>query len=47
MGRWRIIMRAFLVACAAAIVIAVCGAVVLNSVNKTAEQAFSTQGARV
>ena len=40
-------MRAFLAACAAALVIAVCGAVVLNAVNKSAEQAYSTQGARV
>jgi hypothetical protein len=40
-------MRAFLAACAAALVIAVCGAVVLNSVNETAEKAYSTTGARV
>jgi|RhiMetStandDraft_4_1073278.scaffolds.fasta_scaffold5468779_1 hypothetical protein len=40
-------MRAFATACAAALIIAVCGAVVLNSVNKTAEQAYSTIGARV
>ena len=40
-------MRAFLAACAAALVIAVCGAVVLNAVNKPSETAYSTQGARI
>ena len=40
-------MREFLAACAAAIVIAVCGAVVLNAVNRPAESAFTTQGARI
>ena len=40
-------MRAFLAACCAALVIAVCGAVVLNAVNKPAESAFATTGARI
>ena len=40
-------MRAFLAACAAALVIAVCGAVVLNSVNRPVEAAFSTSSVRI
>jgi hypothetical protein len=40
-------MRAFLAACAAALVIAVCGAVVLNSVNQPVSTAFTTSGARI
>ena len=40
-------MRAFLAACAAALIIAVCGAVVLNSVNKPVSSAYATQGARI
>ena len=40
-------MRVFAAACVAALIIAICGAVVLNSVNKTVDQAYSTQGARV
>ncbi len=40
-------MRVFLTACAAALVIAVSGAVVLNSVNKPVEAAFSTSGVRI
>jgi hypothetical protein len=40
-------MRAFIAACAAALIIAVCGAVILNNVNQSAEVAFSTTGARV
>jgi len=40
-------MRAFIAACAAALIIAVCGAVILNNMNKSAEVAFSTSGARV
>lgn len=35
-------MKTFLIACAAAIVIAVIGGVVLNSVPDSAEQAFSS-----
>lgn len=40
-------MRVFLTACAAALVIAVCGAFVLNSVNKPVESAFSTNAVRI
>jgi hypothetical protein len=40
-------MRAFIAACAAALIIAVCGAVILNNVNESAEVAYSTQGARI
>lgn len=40
-------MRAFLAACAAALVIAVCSAVLLNAVNKPVDQAYSTQGVRI
>jgi hypothetical protein len=40
-------MRAFLAACGAALVIAVCGAVWLNAVNVPAERAYSTQGVRI
>ncbi len=39
-------MRAFIAACCAALIIAVCGAVILNKVNESAEVAYSTQGAR-
>jgi len=35
-------MKAFIIACAAAIVIAVLGSVVLNSVPGSAEEAFSS-----
>lgn len=40
-------MRAFVAACAAAIVIAVCGAFILNTFNESVDQAFSTQGVRI
>jgi hypothetical protein len=40
-------MRAFIAACCAAVIIAACGAVLLNAVNKPAEQAYATQGARI
>jgi hypothetical protein len=40
-------MRSFIVACIAAIVIAVIGAVVLNQVQETAAVAFTTQGAKL
>jgi hypothetical protein len=40
-------MKAFLAACAALVLIAVCAAVVLDSVNKSADQAFITTGARI
>jgi hypothetical protein len=39
-------MRAFLVACVIAIVVAAVGAVVLNYVQKPVEQAFATTGVR-
>jgi hypothetical protein len=40
-------MKTFLIACLAAIVIAVIGGVVLNSVNESADKAFSTTGVRL
>ena len=40
-------MKSFVIACVAALVIAVGGALVLNHFQKTAEVAFSTTGARV
>ena len=40
-------MRAFFAACAAALIIAVCGAVVLNSVNRPVESAYATSGVRI
>ncbi|HZT28158.1 MAG TPA: hypothetical protein VFA57_20925 [Pseudolabrys sp.] len=40
-------MKSFIIACAAAIVIAVIAGVVLNSIQEPAAQAFSTPYARV
>jgi hypothetical protein len=40
-------MRAFLAACAAAIVLAVCGVLALGAVQKSSGTAFSTEGARI
>jgi hypothetical protein len=40
-------MRAFLAACAVALVIAICGAVVLNQINKPVETAYSTTSVRI
>jgi hypothetical protein len=40
-------MRSFIVACVAAIVIAVIGAVVLDIYQKPADVAYSTTGARI
>jgi hypothetical protein len=40
-------MRAFLVACAVAIVVAAVGAVVLNHVQEPVQQAFATTGVRL
>ena len=40
-------MRSFFAAIAAAIVLAVIGAVVLNAVQKPAEVAYTTTGARI
>ena len=40
-------MRAFILACVAAVVIAAIGAVVLNSIQEPASAAFSTEGVRL
>jgi hypothetical protein len=40
-------MKAFIMACVAAIVLAVIGGVVLNVVQKPADHAFSTDGVRL
>jgi hypothetical protein len=40
-------MKSFVIACVAAVVIAVGGALVLNHFQKTSEVAFSTAGVRV
>jgi hypothetical protein len=40
-------MKAFLLACAAAIVIAAAGFVVLDQVQETVQQAFATTGVRL
>lgn len=40
-------MKAFLLACAAAIVIAALGMVALNKVQQPVEQAFATSGVRL
>ena len=40
-------MKAFLTACAALVLIAVCAAVVLDRVNTPAEKAYATTGARI
>lgn len=40
-------MKSFVLACVAALVIAIGGAIVLDRVQKSAETAFSTTGARV
>ena len=40
-------MKAFIAACAALVLIAVCAAVVLDFTNKSAEQAYITSGARI
>lgn len=40
-------MKSFIVACIAAVVIAVIGAAVLDVYQKPAETAFSTTGARI
>lgn len=40
-------MKAFIMACAAAIVIAVIGGVVLNSLQEPADQAFSSPNVRL
>ena len=40
-------MRAFLLACVAAVIIAIIGVVVLNSIQEPVDQAFATSAARV
>ena len=40
-------MKSFVVACVAAIVIAVVGGIVLNSLNEPADEAFSTSSVRL
>ena len=40
-------MKTFLVACIAAVVIAVIGGVVLNSVGDSSEKAYTTTAARI
>jgi hypothetical protein len=45
--RKSVIMKAFLLACVAAVVIAMIGFVVLNSVQESADQAFTTSAVRL
>ena len=40
-------MKTFLIACAAAIVIAVIGGVVLNGIQQTADRAYTTESVRL
>jgi hypothetical protein len=40
-------MRAFVVACLVAVLIAICAVVVLNSFQKPAETAFATSSVRI
>ena len=40
-------MKAFIVACVAAAVIAVCGIAVLNGIQKPVDVAFTTSGVRI
>jgi hypothetical protein len=42
-----VIMNAFLLACVAAVIIAIIGAVVLNSIQEPADQAFATSAVRL
>ena len=46
-GRGTNVMKSFIIACVAAIVIAVIGMYVLDSVQKPVNQAFTTQYVRV
>jgi ABC-type uncharacterized transport system permease subunit len=46
-NRERRLMRAFIVACIAAIAIAVIGAFVLGKIQQSADQAFSTSAVRL
>jgi hypothetical protein len=45
--RESVIMKTFLLACVAAVVIAMIGFVVLNSVQESADQAFTTSAVRL
>jgi hypothetical protein len=40
-------MKAFIVACVAAAIIAVCGIAVLNGIQKPVDVAFTTSGVRI
>ena len=40
-------MKAFIIACVAAAVIAVCGVAVLNGIQKPVDVAYSTSGVRI
>jgi hypothetical protein len=40
-------MKAFVIACVAAVIIAVIGGVVLNSIQEPVDKAFSTTGVRL
>jgi hypothetical protein len=40
-------MKAFIVACVAAAVIAICAVVVLNDIQKPVDVAFTTSGVRI
>jgi len=40
-------MRAFLLACVAAVVIAIVGVVLLNGIQESADQAFTTSAVRL
>jgi uncharacterized membrane protein YfcA len=42
-----VIMKAFLLACIAAVIIAIIGVVVLNSIQESADQAFTTSAVRL
>jgi hypothetical protein len=42
-----VIMKAFLLACVSAVIIAIIGVVVLNSIQDSADQAFTTSAVRL
>jgi hypothetical protein len=46
--KWEaVIMRAFLLACVAAVIIAIIGVIVLNSIQESADQAFTISAVRL
>ena len=46
--KWEaVIMRAFLLACIAAVILAIIGVVALNSIQESADQAFTTSAVRL